>query len=195
MRVNPKFYRPVENEDLLGSAAKARKALGWEPKYTFEGLVEEMVLSDIELVKNGRIFSSTYLDWLVDETAITEDSGTTSGKESGWSVAGSENTDDSTIPEVEKTEDLGISDAKDLINQDHDLQDRVIDEKPLAFEEGSFVVEEKDIHAEEKHLDVQEKAVVVEDQLIHIEEEPAVVEEKPRVIDTSSAEGEVMAMA
>ncbi|KAL7940479.1 hypothetical protein V8C42DRAFT_337456 [Trichoderma barbatum] len=79
VRVNPKFYRPVENHDLLGSAAKAKKMLGWEPKYTLESLVEEMVLSDIELVKNGKIFSNTNLDWLVDESKNTVDSGNTNG--------------------------------------------------------------------------------------------------------------------
>lgn len=68
VRVNPKFYRPVENESLLGFAAKAKRVLGWEPEYTFERLVEEMVLSDIQLVKTGRIFSTTYLDWLSAET-------------------------------------------------------------------------------------------------------------------------------
>ncbi|KAK7991201.1 GDP-mannose 4-6 dehydratase [Apiospora arundinis] len=72
--VNPAFYRPVENEDLLGSAAKAKEVLGWEPKYSFEGLVEEMVLSDIELVKNGKIFSNTNLDWLVDESERVDES-------------------------------------------------------------------------------------------------------------------------
>lgn len=53
--------------------------LGWEPKYTLDGLVEEMVLSDIELVKNGKIFSNTNLDWLVDESKNTVDSGNTNG--------------------------------------------------------------------------------------------------------------------
>jgi hypothetical protein len=77
--VNPKFYRPVENEDLVGSYAKAKKTLGWEPKYTLESLVEEMVLSDLELVKNGKIFSNTNLDWLVDELENTEDKGITNG--------------------------------------------------------------------------------------------------------------------
>lgn len=68
VRVNPEFYRPLDNDNLLGLAAKAKSVLGWEPAYSFESLVEEMVLSDIEAVKTGRIFSNTYLDWLVDES-------------------------------------------------------------------------------------------------------------------------------
>ncbi|KAI1245860.1 hypothetical protein MGN70_012754 [Eutypa lata] len=136
VRVNPKFYRPVENEDLLGSAAKAKEVLGWEPKYTLEKLVEEMVLADIELVKNGKIFSNTNLDWLVDEPehtanpAITNvkgsewladeaestgDSGITSAKGSDWSVAGSEKTEDTGMADTEKTEDLGTAVIQDRV--------------------------------------------------------------------------------
>ena len=70
VRVNPEYYRTLENETLLGSAAKAERVLGWRPKYTFNALVEEMVLSDIKAVKAGRMFAHTYLDldWLVDES-------------------------------------------------------------------------------------------------------------------------------
>ncbi|KAI8631475.1 hypothetical protein F5Y19DRAFT_423892 [Xylariaceae sp. FL1651] len=136
VRVNPKFYRPVENEDLLGSAAKAKAALGWEPKYTLESLVEEMVLADIELVKNGRIFSNTYLDWLVDESENTEssgiNSGITSGKGSDWSVAGSENTEDTDIGETKKAEDLGITNGKGSVAQDCNVLDGVANGKPLS---------------------------------------------------------------
>lgn len=68
VKVNPEFYRPLENDNLLGSAAKAKRLLGWEPQYSFKMLVEEMVLSDIQAVKASRIFSTSYLDWLVDES-------------------------------------------------------------------------------------------------------------------------------
>ncbi|KFZ01248.1 hypothetical protein V500_00832 [Pseudogymnoascus sp. VKM F-4518 (FW-2643)] len=68
VRVNAEFYRPLENANLLGSAAKARLVLGWEPEYNLESLVEEMVLSDIKAVKTGKIFANSWLDWLADET-------------------------------------------------------------------------------------------------------------------------------
>ena len=45
VRVNPKYFRPAEVETLLGDATKAREVLGWKPKFTFEQLVEEMVLN------------------------------------------------------------------------------------------------------------------------------------------------------
>ncbi|KAF9775758.1 hypothetical protein IL306_006113 [Fusarium sp. DS 682] len=67
VKVNPAFYRQLDNQNLLGSAAKAQQVLGWKPKYSFEALVEEMVLSDLEAVKTGRIFSNTNLDWIADK--------------------------------------------------------------------------------------------------------------------------------
>jgi GDPmannose 4,6-dehydratase len=41
--VNPKYFRPSEVEVLLGDASKARKELGWKPKYDFKALVEDML--------------------------------------------------------------------------------------------------------------------------------------------------------
>ena len=45
VRVNEKYFRPAEVETLLGDATKAKEVLGWEPKYDFDSLVEEMVLN------------------------------------------------------------------------------------------------------------------------------------------------------
>ncbi len=45
IRVSDKYFRPTEVESLLGDPTKAKYALGWEPKYSFEDLVEEMVLN------------------------------------------------------------------------------------------------------------------------------------------------------
>ena len=45
VKVNPKYFRPAEVETLLGDATKAREVLGWEPKYNFDALVEEMVIN------------------------------------------------------------------------------------------------------------------------------------------------------
>lgn len=42
--VNPKYFRPAEVETLLGDASKAKKKLGWEPKISFEQLVEDMCI-------------------------------------------------------------------------------------------------------------------------------------------------------
>ena len=44
--VSAKYFRPAEVNELLGDSSKARKMLGWEPEYSFEDLVREMVDSD-----------------------------------------------------------------------------------------------------------------------------------------------------
>ncbi|MFY9574695.1 MAG: GDP-mannose 4,6-dehydratase [Blastocatellia bacterium] len=48
------FYRPAEVDLLVGNASKAKKELGWEPRYTFGDLVREMVGSDMDAVRAGR---------------------------------------------------------------------------------------------------------------------------------------------
>ena len=42
-----RFYRPAEVDLLVGDSTKARKALGWEPRYSFRELVRQMVESDL----------------------------------------------------------------------------------------------------------------------------------------------------
>ena len=49
VEVDPKFYRPAEVNTLCGNATKARTKLGWDNTISFEELVKEMVLNDIEL--------------------------------------------------------------------------------------------------------------------------------------------------
>ncbi len=49
-RIDEQFYRSAEVDLLVGDATKARTSLGWQPSYTFAGLVREMVQSDMEAV-------------------------------------------------------------------------------------------------------------------------------------------------
>jgi len=53
VRVDPQYFRPTEVELLVGDATKAKNMLGWQPKITFEALVDEMVAADVELVEKG----------------------------------------------------------------------------------------------------------------------------------------------
>ena len=43
VKINPKYLRPEELDYLCGDSSKARKTLGWKPKYSFELIVEEML--------------------------------------------------------------------------------------------------------------------------------------------------------
>ncbi len=44
IRVSDKYFRPAEVETLLGDASKAKEQLGWEPKISFDELVEDMCI-------------------------------------------------------------------------------------------------------------------------------------------------------
>ncbi len=51
MQIDPAYFRPTEVELLIGDNTKAKTKLNWEPKYTLNMLVREMVQSDLELFK------------------------------------------------------------------------------------------------------------------------------------------------
>ena len=46
--IDPKFYRPDEAVQLVGSIEKIKNKLNWTPKYSFEHLVEVMVEHDLK---------------------------------------------------------------------------------------------------------------------------------------------------
>ncbi|MCL1936831.1 MAG: GDP-mannose 4,6-dehydratase [Candidatus Azobacteroides sp.] len=51
VKVDPEYFRPTEVELLIGDATKARTKLSWEPKYTLDTLIEDMMASDIKEMK------------------------------------------------------------------------------------------------------------------------------------------------
>ena len=46
--INPRYFRPTEVPHLLGDSTKARNLLGWNPQYTLNSLIEEMVESELK---------------------------------------------------------------------------------------------------------------------------------------------------
>jgi GDPmannose 4,6-dehydratase len=58
VKTDPKFLRPAEVDHLVGDASKAREKLGWEPRVSFQELVEMMVDADLERV-SATIATST----------------------------------------------------------------------------------------------------------------------------------------
>src|SRR5207249_525092 len=50
VRLDPRYERPSEVDDLVGDASKAEQVLGWRPQTRFRDLVELMVDADIELL-------------------------------------------------------------------------------------------------------------------------------------------------
>jgi GDPmannose 4,6-dehydratase len=51
VKIDPKYFRPTEVDLLIGDPTKAKEKLGWVPKYDLKALVEDMVQSDLHLVK------------------------------------------------------------------------------------------------------------------------------------------------
>src|SRR2546423_13826551 len=47
VKTDERFYRPAEVDLLIGDATRARRELGWQPRYSFEELVNEMVDADL----------------------------------------------------------------------------------------------------------------------------------------------------
>ena len=52
VKIDPKYFRPAEVDELCGDASKAKEILAWEHKTTFDQLIHEMVESDIGVFTN-----------------------------------------------------------------------------------------------------------------------------------------------
>jgi GDPmannose 4,6-dehydratase len=51
IEVDPRYFRPTEVDLLIGDPTKAQEKLGWKPKYNLQGLLEDMVQSDLKLFR------------------------------------------------------------------------------------------------------------------------------------------------
>lgn len=54
LAVDPRYFRPTEVELLIGDPTKAKTQLKWEPEYDLKGLVEDMMKSDLKLMKKDQ---------------------------------------------------------------------------------------------------------------------------------------------
>jgi len=62
VEIDPRYFRPTEVETLIGDATKARKQLGWEPKISFEEMVEEMVDEDLRHAQRYALLAGSGFD-------------------------------------------------------------------------------------------------------------------------------------
>jgi len=51
VEVDPRYFRPTEVDVLLGDARRARNELEWQPQYTLDSMVREMVESDLQVAR------------------------------------------------------------------------------------------------------------------------------------------------
>ena len=58
IKIDPRYFRPTEVDNLLGDARKAKKKLGWIPKITFKELVKEMAEEDLRLAKRDKLMQN-----------------------------------------------------------------------------------------------------------------------------------------
>lgn len=57
---DPKYTRPSEVDALCADPSLIKKDLGWEPEYSFEQLVEEMIKYDLETAEREKFMKDNY---------------------------------------------------------------------------------------------------------------------------------------
>lgn len=58
LEIDPRYFRPTEVELLIGDPTKSKEKLGWKPTTHLAGLVNDMVLSDLDLFKRKKFMNS-----------------------------------------------------------------------------------------------------------------------------------------
>jgi GDPmannose 4,6-dehydratase len=51
IKIDPHYFRPTEVDTLIGDSSKAKRILGWKANITFDEMVKEMTLKDLEKAK------------------------------------------------------------------------------------------------------------------------------------------------
>ncbi|ANQ47864.1 GDP-mannose 4,6-dehydratase [Flammeovirga sp. MY04] len=54
LKVDPQYFRPTEVDLLIGDPTKSKEKLGWELEYDLDGLVKDMMQSDLKLFKKDK---------------------------------------------------------------------------------------------------------------------------------------------
>jgi len=54
LAIDPKYFRPTEVDLLIGDPTKAKEKLGWEPQIQLSELVDDMMQSDMKLMKKDQ---------------------------------------------------------------------------------------------------------------------------------------------
>lgn len=65
--VDPKYFRPTEVELLIGNYTKAKEMLGWEPQYTINDIVEDMMKADLKLFERDQLLITNGLETIKND--------------------------------------------------------------------------------------------------------------------------------
>jgi len=52
--IDPRYFRPTEVDLLVGDSSKAKNILGWQPEIQLDTLIDEMMISDLKLMKKKK---------------------------------------------------------------------------------------------------------------------------------------------
>ena len=55
VRIDKRYFRPAEVENLLGDPSKAKKILGWEPEISAKEMCKEMVKEDYKIALRHKL--------------------------------------------------------------------------------------------------------------------------------------------
>ena len=74
VKIDPRYFRPSEVDNLIADAGKAKRQLGWDPKIKFDDLVRIMVDADMRIFgleaigKGDQILKTKFPHrwWMVD---------------------------------------------------------------------------------------------------------------------------------
>jgi len=56
--VDPTYFRPTEVDLLIGDATKAQQRLGWTPEYNLDALIDDMVTSDLKVMRKEQFLKN-----------------------------------------------------------------------------------------------------------------------------------------
>lgn len=69
VEVDPRYFRPTEVDLLLGDSSKARRELGWTPKYDLPALIKEMVRKDMKEAQKENFLKNEGYEILIPQEA------------------------------------------------------------------------------------------------------------------------------
>ena len=55
IKIDKRYFRPTEVDQLLGDSTKAKEKLNWEPKISLSQLISEMIEEDLKEAKKDSI--------------------------------------------------------------------------------------------------------------------------------------------
>jgi GDPmannose 4,6-dehydratase len=65
VEIDSRYFRPAEVDLLLGTSQKARQKLGWQPRVSFDGLIDLMVDADMDLARKEQVLLAAGHDALL----------------------------------------------------------------------------------------------------------------------------------